>query len=382
MNSRQRVLTTLNHQEPDMVPLDIGATNSTGIHIQAYQNLCRHLGLPIKNFDIINVSGQRARIDDLVADTLGVDVSGVYPKPSSMFNLAMQEDQEYYYYYDEWQVGRKMPKDGGFYFDVFDHPLHDAENISDIDSFPWPDPTDPSRFIGLSERVHYITQEKKRACTVIGLTVGATETAFTLRGFENFYLDMASNKKFAAYLIEKITALKMAYWEKALAEIGDQIDIVLEGDDLGSQDRMLMSPKFYREIIKPAHKKLFSFIHQHTSAKLFFHSCGAIRPIIPDLIDIGVEILNPIQVSAKDMDTNELKREFGKDLSFWGGGIDTQFVLGSGTPVEIETEVVKRMNDLAPGGGFVFATVHCIQANVPPENIETMLTTFRNHRTY
>jgi uroporphyrinogen decarboxylase len=128
----------------------------------------------------------------------------------------------------------------------------------------------------------------------------------------------------------------------------------------------------YRKIVKPLHKELFDFIHAHTKAKLFFHSCGAIRPVIGDLIEIGVDILNPVQVSATGMDSAELKREFGKDITFWGGGVDTQRVLGDASIAEVRADTRKRIEDLAPGGGFVFATVHNIQGNVPPENIMAM----------
>jgi uroporphyrinogen decarboxylase len=170
----------------------------------------------------------------------------------------------------------------------------------------------------------------------------------------------------------KVMELKMAYWEKALAEVGDNVDVIGEADDFAGQLRLLISPSMYRRIAKPLHKKLFDFIHARTKAKIFFHSCGAIRPVIPDLVEIGVDILNPIQVSAAGMDTAELKREFGKDIVFWGGGVDTQRVLGDGTSQEVRADVRRRIEDLAPGGGFVFATVHNIQGNVPPENIMAM----------
>ena len=164
----------------------------------------------------------------------------------------------------------------------------------------------------------------------------------------------------------------MGYWEIALAEAGEHVDVVNEADDFAGQFRMLISPAMYRKIVKPLHKELFDFIHARTKAKLFFHSCGAIRPVIGDLIEIGVDILNPVQVSATGMDSAELKREFGKDITFWGGGVDTQRVLGDGTPEDVRTDTRKRIEDLAPGGGFVFATVHNIQGNVPAENIMAM----------
>jgi uroporphyrinogen decarboxylase len=151
---------------------------------------------------------------------------------------------------------------------------------------------------------------------------------------------------------------------------------------MGSQIDMLFSPRAYRQFVKPRHTKLYSFIKTHSRAKLFFHSCGAIRKVLPDLIEAGVDILNPVQVSAAGMDSAELKRDFGKDLTFWGGGVDTQHVLGDGTVQEVRDEVHRRINNLAPGGGFVFATVHAIQRNVPPENVLAVWETLRQYDKY
>jgi uroporphyrinogen decarboxylase len=145
---------------------------------------------------------------------------------------------------------------------------------------------------------------------------------------------------------------------------------------------MLISPNTYRKLVKPLHKELFDFIHARTKAKIFFHSCGAIRPVIPDLIEAGVDVLNPVQVSATGMDSADLKRDFGKDITFWGGGVDTQRVLGVGTPDDVRADVRKRIEDLAPGGGFVFATVHNIQGNVPAENILAMWETLQEYGKY
>jgi uroporphyrinogen decarboxylase len=164
----------------------------------------------------------------------------------------------------------------------------------------------------------------------------------------------------------------LAYWEKALHSIGDLITIVIEADDLAGQNSLLMSPETYREIIKPFQMKLFSSIKKFAPVKIFFHSCGAIRPLIRDLIDTGIDILNPVQISATGMNLKELKHEFGKNLVFWGGGVDTQRVLEIGKPKEIKNDVKKNIEALAPGGGFIFAAVHNIQPNVPPENIISM----------
>jgi uroporphyrinogen decarboxylase len=182
--------------------------------------------------------------------------------------------------------------------------------------------------------------------------------------------------------MSKVMEIKMAYWDRALDLLEDNVDVVHEADDFAGQYKMLISPDAYRRIVKPLHKELFDFIHARTKAKLFFHSCGSIRPVIPDLIEIGVDILNPIQVSATGMDSAELKKEYGDDVVFWGGGVDTQRVLGDGTQEEVRAETKRRISDLAPGGGFVFAAVHNIQGNVPPENIMAMWETLQEYGVY
>jgi uroporphyrinogen decarboxylase len=164
--------------------------------------------------------------------------------------------------------------------------------------------------------------------------------------------------------------------------IGDTIDVAGTADDFAGQQNMLISPRSYRKLAKPRHKELFDFIHKRSNAKIFFHSCGSIRPVIPDLIEIGCDIINPVQVSAAGMDSAELKREFGKDITFWGGGVDTQRVLGTGTPEQVREDVKRRLNDFMPGGGFIFNTVHNIQGNVPVENIIAMWETLQEYGVY
>jgi len=234
----------------------------------------------------------------------------------------------------------------------------------------------------MRERAQHAATVEQHGVFIGGLSAGIMEMAAWTRGFANYFSDFANNEKLLVALMRKVMELKMAYWEKALAEVGDYVDAVNEADDFAAQFRMLISPGMYRKIVKPLHKELFDFIHAHTKAKLFFHSCGAIRPVIGDLIEIGVDILNPVQVSATGMDSAELKKEFGKDVTFWGGGVDTQRVLGDGTLEQVRADTRRRIEDLAPGGGFVFATVHNIQGNVPPENIMAMWETLQEFGRY
>jgi uroporphyrinogen decarboxylase len=204
-----------------------------------------------------------------------------------------------------------------------------------------------------------------------------------MRGMDNLLADLALDSPVGQAVLQKVFEQKMAYWEHALTEVADEIVVAAEADDLSSQTGMIMSPDMYRKHLKPLHGQLFSFIKSKAPrVKLFFHSCGSVYDLIPDLIEIGVDILNPVQVSAAKMDTARLKRHFGRDLVFWGGGVDTQRVLPLGTPQQVSDEVKRRIDDLAPGGGFVFAAVHCIQSDVPPQNIQAMWEALREFGAY
>jgi uroporphyrinogen decarboxylase len=383
MNSRERVRKALNHVEPDSVPFDLGGTVLTSIHVDAYRRLRDYLGLPEKeDIPLMDIFQQIAVVDDDLREMWDVDIRGVAPRSSATFNIEVQDMGDYTYFYDEWGIGWRKPKEGGFYYDMFEHPLSDATTIQDIEAFDWPDPVDPARFKGLKERARHVGETEGDAVLLGGLCAGVLEMTAWMRGFDNYYPDFVNNTGLLTYLMDKIVELKMAYWDEALSLVGDTVDVIQEADDFAGQFGMLISPKTYRDVCKPRHRKLFDFIHDRTDAQIFFHSCGSIRPVIPDLIEIGVDILNPVQVSATGMDSAELKEEFGDDLTFWGGGVDTQQVLGKGSPQAVRDEVKRRVEDLAPGGGFVFATVHNIQADVPPENIVAMWQTLQEYGVY
>ncbi|MFN4179769.1 MAG: uroporphyrinogen decarboxylase family protein [Armatimonadota bacterium] len=372
MNGRERILTTLQHREPDKVPFDLGSTPVTGIHHIAYRKLRKALGLPEKEPTIWHISQQLAWVDDDVHEALKTDAKGTRPKAPSSWQLEFTEDDHYVYYTDEWGITRRRQKENGYYFDLFASPLADAETVLDIEGYPFPDPVEDARFDGLREFAEKVHAEG-RAFVLGGISAGMLEMGLWLRGFENFFCDLHENRKLAEAICGKILELKIRYWEKALALVGDLVDVVQEGDDYGGQRGLLISPKLWREIFKPRLRQLFSHIKRCAPhVFILFHSCGSIYEIIPDLIEVGVDILNPVQVAAANMDTKRLKREFGDSLAFWGGGIDTQRVLPMGTPEQVREEVKRRIEDLAPGGGFVFNTVHNIQADVPPENILAM----------
>ena len=381
MNSRERVLSALNHQEPDHVPFDLGGTGATGIHEVAYENLRAYLELPNREPQIIDIIQQLADVEEDMAQRLSTDCRNVASRSSAIYNMELRDEGDYTAYTDEWGIDWRMPKDGGFYYDMHQHPMSEVESISEIEDYVWPNAADPHRFKGLHDRSKAAFEQDK-IVVLNGLCAGVTEMHSWLRGYEQYYMDFYLHPDLARYLMDRIVDLKMDYWEAALARAGEYVDVVVEADDMAGQDRLLISPDTYREFIKPCHTRLFSFIKQQAPVKVFFHTCGAIRPLIGDLIESGVDILNPVQKSAGGMDLFELKREFGEDVVFWGGGVDTQRAFPSGTPEEVREDVKESIDALAPGGGFVFATVHNTQADVPPENFMAMWETWREHGVY
>lgn len=376
MTPRDRVRAALSHREPDRIPFDLGGTRVTGIHARAYERLRPALGLEPRPARIADITQQLAEVESDVLDALAVDVRLVSPRGGSAYRREIVERDGHFTYTDEWGVGRRMPIDGGMYYDSYAPPLAGEVDLAAVEAYAVPDATDPARTAGMGDDARRIAAEG-RAVAVGSICGGLTEGLFKIRGFEEGYMDLAGEPELARRVMERVLEVKLAYWERALPEVGADVDVLVEADDLGGQDRTLFSPRTYRDLVKPLHRELFDYLHARTDAKVFFHSCGAVRELIPDLIEIGVDILNPVQVSAANMDTGELKREFGRDLVFWGGGVDTQRVLGAGTPEQVRAEVLRRVGDLRGDGGFVFAAVHNIQPNVPADNILAMRAALR-----
>jgi uroporphyrinogen decarboxylase len=385
MNSRERVKCALDHKEPDRIPFDFGGTVLTSISRFNYNNFRLALGLPEVNPKIMDIFQQNVLVDEDMLSLLECDVRPVLPESPYGFKYDLQKSSDgYSSILDEWGIGWKKPDENGLYFDMYSHPLSGELSIEKLSKFPWPDPTEPNRFIGMTMKANHYAVKESKAVALHGFCSGVVEMAAWLRGYSDFYLDIAQNDTALAYLLDKIVELKEAYWEVALSEAGDYVDVIIEADDMAGQFNLLISPNSYRKIVKPRHKKLFQFIKDRTSAKLFFHSCGAIRPLIPDLIEIGVDILNPVQVNAKGMNSAELKKEYGEAITFWGGGVDTQGAFGSSNPqvFNVDNDVKNRIIDFRPNGGFIFATVHNIQANVAVDNIVAMWNKFRELRSY
>jgi len=383
MNPRERMLTTLAHKEPDRVPFDLGGTPNTGIHRVAYSNLLTHLGLESRDVPIAVLSLQLAQVSEEILERLEVDVRGFRTKPPPSWITEIKDEGDHWTTVDEFGLKKAMPKRSGLYFDPCVRPLDGPVTVEEIDAYPWPDFKDKRRLDGVRDEMQNMLHNTNVAILMNTFYVGILELGEYLRGYHDFFIDLAKNSPVAERLLDIATDMRIQYWEMVLDRVGDLVDVVAENDDLGMQDRLIISPKTYRTLIKPRHKRIFSFIKKKAPhVNIHFHSCGAIYDLIPDLIDIGVQSLNPVQVSAAKMDTKALKREFGDVLTFWGGGVDTQHVLPHGTPREVREEVKKRIEDLAPGGGFVFSAVHSIQADVPPENIIAMWEALQDYGRY
>jgi len=382
--SYKRVATTLEHREPDRVPFDLGGSILTGVHQRAYRNLRRHLGLPEVELEIEDPIQQLARVHEDVKQRLAVDVYGINPGPPHGFKPPQWSEDGYDKLKDEWGIEWWKPQDGGLYYDMRAHPLADIDGVKELARFKSPDPLDFGRFERMAEQADHLINTEQVAYILGRNAPGIFETSLWLRGFEKFYRDMLTNTPLAEAILDLVCENKMNYWGRALELVGENVMMISEADDLSSQDRLLISPALYRKLIKPRHNRLFTFIKKHAPAhaRIFYHCCGAVAPLIPDLIESGIDILNPVQVSAAGMDTRELKRLHGQDITFYGGGVDTQRVLPFGTRAEIRDEVRRRIDDLAPGGGFVFNTVHNVQADVPPENFVAMWEALQEFGTY
>lgn len=373
MNSRERLLTALDHREPDRVPFDLGSTQVTGIHVLAYQSLRGHIGLPPVEPQMCDTIQQLALPDEDLIEHCGVDVRGLFPLSSHNWRIVNADVGDAWEYTDEWGITHRRPKPDGLYYSIARSPLEGAAlTLDDIRAHGWPKTGDPRRIAGLHEQAAEFRAHGK-AVTIKGVLAGILEMAQRVRGMENCLADMVANEALACAILDKMLELKLAFWEMALPRLAGVIDVVSEADDYGTQTSQLISPRMFRKLLKPRLKILFARIKQLAPrAMLFFHSCGNVRPLLPDFIELGVDILNPVHIRASGMEPAVLKRDFGKDIAFWGGGVDTQEVLPFGTPQQVKDDVKRNVEALAPGGGFVFSTVHNIQADVPPQNIIAM----------
>lgn len=375
MTPRERVQLSITHQTPDRVPLDLGGGVSSMTDC-AYWEFKRFLHLetapaPANQPYPEAITGMCTvgTFDERVLQRLAIDLRRVWLRGSSQPPAPIAADGTFF---DEWGIGhRKVPHQHGYYLEMVGNPLKSA-TVQDLNTYPWPDPYDPARTAGLRDEIEYWHQHTEYAL-VGGLPCGGMfESACWLRGTDLMLMDLIQNKEFSHALFSKILELHQGFFSVLLDIVGPYIQIIETADDLGMQTGLLLSPRLYREMIKPYHIALFQLIKSKTQAKIFLHSCGSVVDVLDDLIDAGVDILNPVQPLAKGMgDPVALKKRFGDRIVFHGG-IDIQHVLPHGSVEDVRAEVRKRMAGLAPGGGYILGPAHNFQVDVPPQNILAM----------
>jgi uroporphyrinogen decarboxylase len=376
MNHRERVLTALHHEEPDRVPLDLGGRQTTFM-IETYNKFKAHLGLDHIPTEIMSHKWQTACVDEQILDRYSVDCRHVRPSMKDDIKFEEAGDGKTAFV-DEWGVRRII--DSG-YASIIKYPLQTAAT-EDLAGYEWPHPAELFDFSGLRSQARRLAEEGKFAIVGnMGSPGNIFEQSWYLRGLTEFFMDLVDNKDFAHALLSKITEIRKQNAEYFLREVGEYLDVFQLADDLAMQNGPYMSPELYREMIKPYQVELFGFVKALTPAKIYYHSCGSVTRLLDDLVEVGVDILNPVQISADGMEPDRLKQRFGNRLSFWGS-IDTTEILPNGSVDDVYNEVSRIIHHLAPGGGFVLAAVHNLQPDIPPENIHAMFEAALQYGTY
>ncbi len=401
MTSRERVLASLNHREPDIVPIDFSGHRSSGIAAIAYARLRKHLGLPERPIRVYDPVQQLAIVDEDVLERFGVDTielgrafaldnrdwaDWVLPDgtPCQMPAWALPERDG-----DRWIIrsssGRiiaAMPS-GALYFEQTHYPYYEHDDTTDIPgamresmwcavaSPPGPLADGPTGLVRLAEGAKRLRASSDRA--IIGLFGGNTlEMGQFFWRNDLFLMLLAEDPDKVHTFLDRLIEIHLANLDRFLGAVGDSIDVILFGDDLGMQFGPQISPAMYREYFKPCHQRMWSHAKKLANVKVMLHCCGGVRELLPDLIDAGLDAINPVQITCAGMDAPGLKRDFGKDITFWGGGCDTQRILPLGTPGDVQRHVREQVLTLRKCGGFVFQQVHNILANVPVQNIVAM----------
>ncbi len=372
MTPRERVNAALNHQETDRIPIDLGGFQ-TGIHKIAYKDLISYLGIR-EEIEMLDPVQQIVKPSEIILQKFHVDVRYITAHGPDSFKGGIEQNVRngrlWHDLKDEFGVVWSMPDDQQLFMDISHHPLANA-SIEDIAAYPFPDGTDKSRFRGVREAALKLRNETDYAIST-GIGGVTYEYCWYLRGLEQWYFDMLANPEFCEALLDQTLKFWCNYYTGFMQAVGDIVDIVMIGDDLAGQSGPLFSPEFYRAVVKPRHKKLVQYIRSLTKAKIWYHTCGSCVEYIPDLIDNGVDILNPVQTSAENMDPVYLKKQYGNHIVFWGGGVDSQHVLPFATPDKVKKDVQRAIEIFKNGGGYVFNNIHNIQSGVPPENIVAM----------
>jgi len=371
LTPRERVLATINHEVPDRVPLIMGVSNATGIKMKPYRELKQLIGVEAADNYIYQWPELgTAEIDEETMLRLRVDVRAVLDLESAENRARNQTREPHSTYISSWGTGQEEVKPGEWYPGV--HPLADANTLAEIENYPWPDMSDPTRVAHVKAQAQKLADENQYAIMATPWLLFPLERAFGLQGMGNFLTNLALYPDFARALLKKNTELCKTMMGNFLNAIGDNIDIIKIGDDLGTQESLLMSPKMYRDILKPLHADLIAYTKERTHARVLFHTDGDVQPLIDDFVEIGIDILNPIQTSAGKMsDLAGLKQRFGKRIIFCGG-IDTHQVLPHGSVEEVRQEVRRVIEIMGPDGGYMVASVHTVMNDVPAENILAM----------
>jgi uroporphyrinogen decarboxylase len=403
MNSRERILAAIEHREPDRVPIDLGSTPSSGISAIAYGNLKKHLGIAEGHTRIYDVCQQVAQPEDMILDRFKVDVVDI----GLLFNT---HDEDWYdvtvadgqaAQYPSWFHPRqepdgswtghkngvdlnRMPAGGTFfdqtYFPYLDGYPDDYSNLAEdmgmvhwaaFAHSPWDHASESGFWDDMRAAALDLRKTTDRALMIV-FGCNLFEWGTFLRRLDNFLMDIYAEPTEVERLLDALMELHMAGLVKACEAVGDVVDIMRFGDDLGIDTGPFMAPEIYHKLFKPRHAQLCDYVHKNSTMKTFLHSCGSLYQLMPDLVEAGYDVLNPVQTNCRDMEPARLKQEFGKDICFWGGGVDTRAVLNRGTPEDVRRQVLERLEIFAPGGGFVFNTVHNILPDVPPENIVAM----------
>lgn len=370
MARRDRLIDTMKRRGVGPVVLDLGSSPNTAITKIAYQSLVSHLGIKtLSEPRIFHKPFQLVDVDDEVLDALNIDTRAVGGPPPE---VSIEQNLPDGKFRDTWGIIWRPAYLGDdlLYYEIEDSPLS-LGTKDELLNHLWPDPSDVQWLHGLRKKATALRKQEDRLLVGHHGDTSIFENARDVRGMVPFMMDLIRDKSYAHALLEKITEIQCKKMAAYLGEVGDYLDVVCIGDDLGGQEHPLISPALYRDMIKPYHKRYINTIKQHTNAILHMHSCGTVQYFLDDLIELGVDIINPVQVSARGMNPELLKKQFGQRISFWGG-IDTQHILPHGSPEDVRQAVRSTMKVLASGGGYVLSAVHNIQNDVPPENIVAM----------
>jgi uroporphyrinogen decarboxylase len=378
MSPRERVVKALNHEEPDRVPIDLGGTHCSTIHIEPYERILAELATTPEPPPVVRRVSQSVNdLDEAVMKRFGLDCVGIMPGGP---DNSQAEDLPDGTWIDEFGVHRKMPPNSSNY-DMVKSPIeNESISLEDLHKYEWPDLRDPGYTRGLKEKAKNLYNNTNYAITGY-LLYNIIHLAQYLRGFENWFLDFVLNPEACAKLHEQCCDVGIEIADRFLSEVGEYCQVIMFADDVAGQDGLMIHPDAFRKYIKPQWKRIFDFMRTKTDAKLCLHCCGNITAILDDIVEIGIEVINPVQVSNPQMNTKNLKKRYGNDLSFWGA-IDTQNIMPKGSVKDVKDEVMRRIDDLAPGGGYILAAVHSIQPDVPTENIFALYDTALEYGRY